>query len=415
MSDTKVETVHKSESAVRRLFHDTTASRFPRIASEDDADEAHSSSPGVQVRREGEEMNRPEESVAEDVALEIRRLPKMNGKPMFEIVVKEILNWRSAFGYKLLCDYLTFSLGSACAAMCSYCYVESIVTKHPEVVRLRRTLARLGLRFEDVVIVRIDALRILREQLTVKKPRSVDLREKRVIFTSTLVDPALNPALADQTLEACLIILENTNWDIRILSKGNFLRRIAQGLPEEFQHRVIFGHSTGLLDRVSKAVEKGTASLSRRLEDHYWLQANGFRTFAMLCPILPGDDVESDVRMMVDAVRIDRCEHVWAEAINLRGESMHRTRQALEVAGLHADAQRLLAASGKNSEPWEAYAREVFTACKAHIPAEKLRFLQYTNPKTVEYWASQRCHGAVLLGKVAESAGLASAHPYWTA
>ncbi len=58
-----------------------------------------------------------------------------------------------------------------------------------------------------------------------------------------MVDPALNPQLADQTLAACLIILGLTNWDVRILSKGNFLRRIAEALPEQFHDRVIFGHN----------------------------------------------------------------------------------------------------------------------------------------------------------------------------
>ena len=70
-----------------------------------------------------------------EVELDIKRLPPMNGKPRFEIKVHSILNYRSNFGYKLLCDYLTFSLGSACVAKCAYCYVESIVKKHPQVKR----------------------------------------------------------------------------------------------------------------------------------------------------------------------------------------------------------------------------------------------------------------------------------------
>ena len=61
-------------------------------------------------------------------------------------------------------------------------------------------------------------------------------------------------------MEACLIILKLTNWDVRILSKGNFLRRIAERLPGEFHQRVIFGHSTGILGDASAAIEEGTAS-----------------------------------------------------------------------------------------------------------------------------------------------------------
>ena len=352
---------------------------------------------------------------AEEIALEIRRLPKMNGKPMFEILVHSILNFRSDFGYKLLCDYLTFSLGSACAAACTYCYVESIVAKHPEVKRLKRTLKRLGLKFQDVVIVRYDGLGILREQLTIRKPPGLNLGIRRTIYTSPLVDPALNPVLARQTLKACLILLELTAWDVRILSKGNFLRTIAEGLPDGFKQRVIFGHSTGLLDVTSRAVEGGTAILAKRLEDHWWLQDHGFRTFAMLCPILPSADINSDVRGMVEAVRIDRCEHAWAEVINVRGESMYRTCEALKNAGLHADAERLKAVSHKNCEAWEAYARSTFEACTRYIPPDKLRFLQYPNAQTMEWWVDRRPQGAALLGKAAEMAGLTAAEPYWLA
>lgn len=350
---------------------------------------------------------------AEEINLEIKRLPKMNGKPMFEILVHSILNFRSDFGYKTLCNYLTFSLGSACAAMCTYCYVESIVAKHPEVKRLKRTLKRLGLEFKDVVIVRCDALKILREQLTIRKPPGVNLGIERVIYTSPLVDPALNPSLARQTLEACLIIMELSAWDVRILSKGNFLRMIAEGLPERFKQRVIFGHSTGLLDATSRAVEGGTANLAKRLDDHWWLQDNKFRTFAMLCPILPSADIDSDVRRMVEAVRIDRCEHAWGEVINVRGESMYRTCEALKNAGLHADAERLNAVSRKNCDAWETYARSTFEACARYIPPQKLRFLQYPNAQTMEWWADHRSQGAVLLGKAAEMAGLTAAEPYW--
>ena len=350
---------------------------------------------------------------AEEIELEIQQLPKMSEKPKFVIIVHSILNFGSAFGYKLLCDFLTFSLGSACVGRCAYCYVESVVAKHPEVKKLKRKLDRLGLKFEDVVMVRYDALRILREQLTTRKPPEIDLGIKRVIFTSPLVDPALTPQLAQQTLEACLIIMNLTAWDVRILSKGNFSRDIAEGLPEKFRDRVIFGHSTGLLEKTSMAVEKGTASLEKRLEDHRWLQDNKFRTFAMLCPILPSADIDSDVRSMVEALDIDQCEHAWGEVINVRGESMHRTCEALKKAELHADVERLKTVRRKNCPEWEAYARSTFEACARYIPAKKLRFLQYPTVETMEWWADQRDRGAILLGGKAELVELTAAQPYW--
>ena len=49
--------------------------------------------------------------------LEINR-KTMNGKPVYEIVVKEVMNFASRFAEKGLCDGITFSLGSACAFSC---------------------------------------------------------------------------------------------------------------------------------------------------------------------------------------------------------------------------------------------------------------------------------------------------------
>ncbi len=340
--------------------------------------------------------------------LEIHELPKMNGKPMFEIRVKELLNFASDFGHKLLCDSLTFSLGSACAGTCSYCYVESIVQKHPQIKRLKQRLDQMNLNFHDVVIVRGDALHILREQLTIKKPPRVNLREKKVIYTSQLVDPALNLPLARQTAEACRIILELTNWDIRILSKGHLLHRVAKEIPEEFRSRLIFGHSTGILnDRLAQSIEQKTALVSKRLEDHYWLQDNGFRTFGMICPILPQEDPDAYIQEAVEKIRAERCEHIWAEVINVRGKSMRRTLEILEK-DFPEDAERFHKVS-RGKGDWEDYARATFEACARLIPHDKLRFLQYPNIRTLDWWAQRRNQGAVLLGKAAKRGELLSA------
>jgi len=224
----------------------------------------------------------------------------MNGKPVSEITVHEIINFTSAFSHKLLCDSgLVFSLGSACAYSCPYCYVESIVRKHPEVVKLRLDLNRLGLKFEDVVIVRNAALDVIREQLTVRKPARVDLQKRSVIFNSHLVDPAPNVQMAKQTAEACRIILELTNWDMRLLFKTNLLPKVAEQIPEEFKHRLIYGVSTGTLDdNLAKALQKRTPLVSKRLESLHQLQDMGLRTYRMICPSLPQDDYDGFAKDM---------------------------------------------------------------------------------------------------------------------
>jgi len=56
----------------------------------------------------------------------------------------------------------------------------------------------------------------------------------------------------------------------------------------------------------------------------HWLQDNGYRTLVMLCPSLPQEDYDAFSRRISEAVRVDRCEHVWAEILNARGESMRK-------------------------------------------------------------------------------------------
>jgi DNA repair photolyase len=329
----------------------------------------------------------------------------INGKPVFEIEVHEIINFVSAFSHKLLCDGLTFSLGSACVYRCAFCYVESMLRKHPAIKKLATELARRGLNFEDVVIIRYAALDIMLEQLTISKPKRVDLQKFAVIFSSPLVDPAPTVAMAKQTAEACLIILQLTNWDIRLLSKSNLLPYVAQQIPERFKHRLIFGVSTGTLDdRLAKSFEEGTPLVSKRLESLHWLQDNGYRTFGMICPSLPQNDYHRFARDMAAALRIERVEHVWAEVLNVRGRSTPRTLEALRRGGYLEEAKQVESVCGRGKKSaWEQYARQTFLAHADCIPASKLRYLQYVKAATLPWWSQQTGRGAVLLGKAAHT------------
>jgi len=180
---------------------------------------------------------------------------------------------------------------------------------------------------------------------------------------------------------------------------------IAAAIPTRFKQRVIYGLSTGTLDEaLARAIEPDSPLPTKRLEALKELQQEGFRTFAMLCPILPQDPVAYAKEA---AKRIDfaACEHVWAEVLNRRGASMQRTAQALEEAGLITWAQQLRRVFGNDSTPaWEAYARDTFNALAGVVPAGKLRFLQYVRPESLDWWTAQEERGAILLGKTTKRA-----------
>lgn len=228
-------------------------------------------------------------------------------------------------------------------------------------------------------------------------------------------------ALLKETAELVTWILDKTHWQVRLLSKSNLLHKLVKdglvpnrrkdGNDRSHHQRIVFGFSTGTFDdRLAAAFESGTALVSKRLEALHWLQDEGFRTFGMVCPSLPQEDYDAFAREAVQRLRPERMEHVWAEVINVRGESFDRTREALIRGGFsrHADQLAEVSLGEHSKDAWERYARTTFEAHRKHLPPGKLRFLQYVNKGNLNWWRAQRPHGAVLLGKAAMEAGMCS-------
>jgi DNA repair photolyase len=318
----------------------------------------------------------------------------MNRKPVYEVPAKSVINFASGFGHKLLCDGLTFSTGSACAYSCAFCYVPDLMRKSPH-------LAGIKERHDQVVIRRRGAIEAMRRQLTDRFgcPKFQDPKDSRVIYSSPLVDVAANMELVRETIDACKTILELTHWHIRLLSKSNLLPKIAEGISPMYHPRLVFGVSTGTLDdKLARSFEQGTPLPSKRIESLHWLQDNGFRTFGMICPSLPQRDYDLFAAEMCNAIRAERCEHVWAEVINVRGDSMTRTISALRAGGFDWEADALN--ETRNRATWEEYARRTFLAhaniyC-AHLGG-KLRFLQYVTSDTHAWWKSRENLGSISL------------------
>jgi len=367
--------------------------------------------------------------------------PTMGGKPVLYRDANSIVNLKSfAFGHKLLCDDLTFSCGDSCVFSCPFCYVEatpvswnngklldqynvskgygtydfenpinktfkdgSTGTKYGVIPRRGKNL--LG--FTDVVIRRRHTVDTLRSQLLNRKgePKFMTPENKgKVVYASTLVDVAASMELVRETAAICNLILEFTSWDIRLLSKSSFLPYLIELIDSQYHQRIILGVSTGTPDdHLAEAMEVGTHLVSKRIKSLHKLQDAGFRTFGMICPSLPQTNYDSFAKEIADMIRVDRCEHVWAEVINLRGQSFKRTLQSLRKNGFLDEADLLTLVTGsKSAHLWEDYARATFEAHAKIIPAHKLRFLQYVTEDTYDWWKDRKQDGAVLLGKYAE-------------
>ena len=297
--------------------------------------------------------------------------------------------------------------------MCVYCYVGPAMRKILfRLIREYNETHGTQLEHKDFVIRRRHSLKLLAKQLQRANgtAKFSDPSDDRVVYSSTLVDVAANMEILRETAAACILILESTHWQIRLLSKSNLLYKLIADrmIPEKYHHRLILGFSTGTLDnRVAKAIESGTPLVSKRLEALHWLQDRGLRTFGMICPSLPQTDYRQFSREMCEAIRVEKCEHVWAEVINVRGKSFTHTLAALHTAGLHAEALALSAVAGPGAaQRWEEYAQNTFLAHAENVPTDKLRFIQYINPKSADWWAQMRPKGAVLLGSTAKKRGL---------
>jgi DNA repair photolyase len=310
---------------------------------------------------------------------------RMNGKPVYAVPALSVLNMDSDFKHKLLCGGPTFTAGSACGYSCTFCYVPAIMRKGHGA----------GLQHSEVVIRRTGAIDALVKQLSLPSVRR-RAGEPLVLYMSPLVDVAANITLRDETIEACREILARTSWHIRLLSKSNLLPSIAHAL-DGYRDRLIFGVSAGTLDDgLARTFELGTALVSKRLASLHQLQDEGFRTFGMICPSLPQTDYPAFARAMHDAIRADRCEHVWAEPMNVRDKSLNNTVAALRAGGYADDADRLHHVS-TDRKAWEQYARETFGAYALLYRPGQLRFLQYVTKPTRDWWAARTAHAAALL------------------
>ena len=165
---------------------------------------------------------------------------------------------------------------------------------------------------------------------------------------------------------------------------------------------MIYGLSTGTFDdSVAHAVEHAAPPPSKRLEALRRLQAQGHRTFAMLCPILPQDPV-AYIKQARERIEFDKCEHVWAEVLNSRGDAIQDTLDALNEAGHTQAASDLRLVFGEGSaDRWDADARNTFLALASALPRNatepKLRFLQYIDKTTKAWWAEHINEGVLLL------------------
>jgi len=338
-------------------------------------------------------------------------IAKYSGKDVYELPSGTAIAESIPFSHKKLTTGPVLNLGDACVYGCTFCYVEAM-SKGKFIKFLGGTYkkvlyAGIGKAFQDVVIRRCGKgshtiIDVLKDTLSTKHWTALATQPNEC-FTSSTVDPAPNAVLLAETAAAMVYILQNTVWHIRVLSKSANLPVLAKAICDidpSFKARMMFGVSTGTLDnKLAKVLEKGTPLVSKRIESLHKLQDNGFRTFGMICPSLPQVNYQKFSDDICAAIRVDKCEHVWAEPMNCRGGNFTKTYNALVAAGFSKEADMLAAVSGRGkTKKWDDYAWATFQAHTKNVSPTKLRFLHYPK-RQIAKWLPEIPKGAVLLGK----------------
>jgi DNA repair photolyase len=198
-------------------------------------------------------------------------------------------------------------------------------------------------------------------QLTKKGPT---WGQGRMLVLSQLTDAFSPVQVADGTTERVLrALLTRTSFKIRVLTKNAAVAK-PPFLPllVQYRERVLVGLSVGTMDDGwAKAVEIGTSPPSARIRAHRALQDAGVPVYGMLCPVFPDAVFNKDegrgLEDLLEAIRPERCEHVYFEALNDRGNWRAVASGYPEGSEWRRWIERVWGEGDKGA--WSAYAAEL--------------------------------------------------------
>jgi len=275
------------------------------------------------------------------------------------------------FAKKKLADF-SVNVGFKCGHSCTYCSSGAVLRCHKAFRELGESPFKNGYAIIDPDIP---------EKIAVESKR---IRNRGIIQLCTTVD-AWCPAAQQYNLgRRCLeALLADPGWTVRILTKNAIVSRDFD-LIEKHRDRVLLGLSltaTPDKDKILGEIEPNASTLSERMRTLHEAHQRGFRTFGMLCPLLPGmADAPEQIEELVSFLEKIGVEEVFAEAVNQRGPGLKCTEEALSQADFIAEAKSL--SRIRRTANWSLYVADLIhnlqETLRRHNMIEKLRFLLYT-------------------------------------
>ena len=280
-----------------------------------------------------------------------------------------------AFAKKGLATHAV-NVGLKCDNNCTYCSTGAMLRTH-------EAFGKIGVSPFDLGYAIVDKHKAEKVAADARK-----LRGSGLIELCTITD-AYSPSSRKYNLgRKCLkAILENSSYEVRILTKNTEVEQDFD-LIREHKDRVRVGISiTATTDKsdIMKVLEENASPIRERMRLLKKAHRMGFRTYMMLCPLLPG--IADDPKQIDDYIKFAEsigAEEIFSEAVNARGRGLILTQEALEKHGYLNEAETVRAV--RKTIGWSQYTydliRNLQSSVRKHSDISKLKFLLY--PKNLQ-------------------------------
>jgi DNA repair photolyase len=284
--------------------------------------------------------------------------------------LKKGISRTKEFEKKHLAEYAV-NVGLKCGHGCTYCSTGAMLRCHSAFPQLDVSPFD-----NNYAIVDPDIAEKVAHDASSKKQRGL-------VQLCTIVDAWSPEAQQYQLGRKCLqAILSQSDWSVRILTKNAAVRNDFD-LIRKYSNRVLLGLSITAppgQSNVISVIESNASPIQERIKVLREAADEGFRTYAMFCPILPGiadnpDQIYELIRLAADL----QVEEIFAEPVNPRGKGLILTQQALNKAGFYNEAACIQ--SIRNKKNWSSYVLKLIKnfqqSLRAQYDIQKLRFLLY--------------------------------------
>ena len=263
------------------------------------------------------------------------------------------------------------NVGTKCGHDCLYCSTGAVLRCHPSFKQAGENPFGHGYAIVD-------------PNTPDRIARDAERSTKRGLVQLCSLTDAWSPEAREHDLgRRCLeAILPQPGWSVRILTKSGAVRKDFEFMMQ-YRDRVLVGLSLTAIpgkDHLINIIEPNASSISARLSALREAAQLGLRTYAMLCPLLPGiADLPEDIDELVQLVVSCNAEEIFVEPVNARGAGLLNCHDALELWGYHTEAKAI--AKIRQREHWSRYVvellRNVQRSVRRHSDISKLRFLLY--------------------------------------